>query len=99
MFIIVEPEKIKVTLELNAGEFIKTEISGDMKEITKEDNIQLDSGDAISAKSVVFGGSVVTRERHCYWQVGGHFSWWNLLFSLFERTDACRCVTSCVCRL
>jgi hypothetical protein len=56
--IIIKPEKIKVTPELNAAEFIETEISGDMKESTKDNNIQNDAGDAISAESVVFGGSV-----------------------------------------
>jgi hypothetical protein len=64
--IIIEPEKIIVSPELKAAEFIKARISGynisgDEKATTEDnliDNIQIETGDVISAKSIMVGESV-----------------------------------------
>ena len=50
-FNIIEPEKIVFNPDLKTADFIEAKI-------TKDHNIQIDEGDVISAKSIVFDGSV-----------------------------------------
>jgi len=66
-FIIIQQEKIIVSPELKTAEFIEAEISGcnningHGKHITTDEfvyNVQVHTGDDISAKYVMFGGSV-----------------------------------------
>ena len=66
--LIIEPEKLKIIPELKTAEFIEAGISGydnisrDENEVTKDEfvnNIQINSGDAISTKSFMVGESVV----------------------------------------
>ncbi len=57
-FIIIEQEKISVIPDLKAAEFIEIEISRNTKETATDNNIEINTGDVISAKPSMFGRSV-----------------------------------------